>query len=212
MLNGLAQLGVVRLGCERAFVSLIDSQNQYVVAEVSTSVSLYDIDHHPDDEDLCIGVRALDLVSGVCAGTMPAFTRHDSVYHIKTQNVIANNKCFIIKDFTQEPHYMGRPYVVSFPDMRFYAGVPICSSSGHVIGTYAVVDNKPREGLDDQDYLVLTEIASSIMRHLELLKTQTSHDVRLVFCSRSSPLSRVATLHLLEAPMRPSLMVRNNCW
>ena len=176
VLNALAQLGVCRLGCERAFVSLIDDQNQYVVAEVSRSISLYNADHHPDDGGLAIGVRALDLVSGVCAGTMPAFTDCNGTSHISTTNITANSKSFVIRDFTLEDEYLARPYVAAFPFMRFYAGVPIRSNSGHVIGTYAVIDNQPRQELDDQGFLVLTEIASSIMRHLELLKIQTSHD------------------------------------
>lgn len=176
MLNALAQLGVCRLGCERAFVSLIDNRTQYLVAEVSQSVSLYDAEHHPSDRGLAFGVMALDLVSGICAGTMPAFTDRTGECKISTSNITANSKSFIVRDFTLETKYHSRPYVVDFPYMRFYAGVPIRSDSGHVIGTYAVIDSQPRDGLDDTSLVVLTEIASTIMRHLELLKIQTSHD------------------------------------
>jgi len=161
-------------------VSLIDNRNQYVVAEVSKSVSLYKGDHHPDDEGLCMGVKVLDLLSGICAGTMPCFINSDGRHDISTSNIVANSQGFVINDFTLEPHFAEKPYVVAFPFMRFYAGVPIRSSSGHVIGAYAVIDNQPRKGgLDDQGLLLLNEIATSIMRHLELLKVQTSHDSAL---------------------------------
>lgn len=56
--------------------------------------------------------------------------------------------------------------------MRFYAEVPIHSPTGHVIGTYCVVDNKPREGLDKPGLAALSEIASAIMKHLELVQMQ----------------------------------------
>lgn len=177
VLNALAQLGVHRLGCERAFVSLIDNENQYVVAEVTKSVSLYNGGYHPADGGLAIGVKVMDLVSGVCPGTMPAFT--DLTYQTSSPSIIANANSFVIPDFTLESEYKAKPYVTAFPFMRFYTGVPIRSDAGHVIGTYSVMDNKPRKGIDEQDLLVLTEIASSIMRHLELLKTQTSHDSAL---------------------------------
>jgi len=181
VLNALAQLGVCRLGCERAFVSLIDNRNQYVVAEVTKSISLYNTDHHPDDNGLCMGVSALDLVSGICAGAMPCFIGPDGRHNVKTPNMVASPQAFVVNDFTLEPHYMGKPYVVASPHMRFYAGVPIRSSAGHVIGAYAVIDSKPHKGLDEQGLLVLAEIATSIMRHLELLKVQTSHDSALSF-------------------------------
>lgn len=147
-----------------------------MVAEVTKSISLYNTDHHPDDNGLCMGVSALDLVSGICAGAMPCFIGSDGRHDVKTPNMVASSQGFIINDFTLEPHYMGKPYVVASPHMRFYAGVPIRSRAGHVIGAYAVIDSKPRKGLDEQGLLVLAEIATSIMRHLELLKVQTSHD------------------------------------
>ena len=45
-------------------MSLIDSERQYLVAEVTKSVSLYNVDHHPGDKGLAFGVGALDLAAG----------------------------------------------------------------------------------------------------------------------------------------------------
>ncbi|KAH9205968.1 hypothetical protein DL95DRAFT_79724 [Leptodontidium sp. 2 PMI_412] len=58
------------------------------------------------------------------------------------------------------------------PHMRFYAEVPITSPAGHVIDTFCVVDNKPRDGTDEKGLVVLTEISAAIMRHLELVQMQ----------------------------------------
>ena len=164
----------MRLNCDRAFVSLIDNQHQYVAAEMTKDVSLVDSSRHPPGMPVCIGATVLDLVAGVCAGTMPAFLSDSN--SISTSNVFANRSRYVINDFSQEETYRNRPYVTGYPHMRYYAEVPITASSGHVIGTYAVVDNKPRTGLDDEQYLILADIAEAIMRHLETLKIESDHN------------------------------------
>lgn len=74
-MNALAQLGACRLDTERAFVSLIDHENQYVVAEATRKGSLYDPSRQLDAGGLAVGVRTLDLVSGICASTIPSTLR-----------------------------------------------------------------------------------------------------------------------------------------
>jgi hypothetical protein len=115
------------------------------------------------------------LFAGVCAGTMKVFTSQDDRYNISTSNIFADHSQYVINDFTQEEMYKDRPYVTDFPQMRFYAEVPLKSPSGYVLGSYCVVDNKPRAGLDDDGFLVLTEIASTIMKHLDLVKLKEEH-------------------------------------
>jgi len=56
--------------------------------------------------------------------------------------------------------------------MKFYAEVPITSPTGHVIGTFCVVDSKPRDGLSTKEVESLAEISSAIMKHLELVQMQ----------------------------------------
>lgn len=65
-----------------------------------------------------------------------------------------------------------RPYVTHWPYMKFYAEVPITSPTGHVIGTFCVVDNKPRYDFDRKGIDTLKEIASAIMNHLDLMEMQ----------------------------------------
>lgn len=176
VLNALAQLGVHRLKCNRAFVSLVDGQHEYIIAEVTESISLFDASHHVDGEQIAIGVRALDLASGVCAGTISAFTDPSGSHQVMSDNMTTDATSFVVKDLTLEPKYKSRPYVTNYPFMRFYAGVPIRTESGHVIGTFAVVDNKPRMGLSKEGLRNLTEISSSVMKHLHLLQAQSSRD------------------------------------
>lgn len=176
VLNALCQLGVHRLGCDRAFISLIDHENQYIISEMTKSVSLYDSSRHYVDDAVCMGARPIGLDAGVCAGTMPAFTgARPNAYHVNTPNMFADDSRYIINDFTLEPKYKDRPYVKGDPHMRFYAEVPITTSQGYVIGSYAVVDNKPRHGLDEQSFITLREIGASIMRHIEMVKIKDDY-------------------------------------
>jgi His Kinase A (phospho-acceptor) domain len=177
VLNALCQLGVHRLNCDRAFISLIDHENQYIVSEMTKSVSLYDTSRHWAGDAICMGARPLDLHAGVCAGTMPAFTGGPAPneHHVNTSNMFADETRYIINDFSLEPQYKDRPYVKGHPHMRYYAEVPIKTTLGYVIGTFAVVDNKPKIGLDEEGFIALNEIATSIMRHIENVKVQDDY-------------------------------------
>jgi hypothetical protein len=107
-LTALAQLGTFKLGCDRAFISLINSTHQYIIGEATQSTSLLDNSIRSED-GLYLGVRALELAFGVCAQTIQIFTSDDRT--IRTPNVYADNTRYIIKDFTADPHFVSRPYV-----------------------------------------------------------------------------------------------------
>ena len=61
------------------------------------------------------------------------------------------------------------------PHSRFYAGVPIRSPSGHSIGTYCVLDDKPRDGLSAFELGFLKDMAVTVMRHLEMSRATDDH-------------------------------------
>ncbi|RQM05062.1 hypothetical protein DH86_00003650 [Scytalidium sp. 3C] len=70
---------------------------------------------------------------------------------------------------SKEARFAHHPFVTGFPHMPFYAEVPVFTPSGYVIGTYTVVDNKPRFEGHDEVLSVLREISAAIMNHLELV-------------------------------------------
>jgi diguanylate cyclase (GGDEF)-like protein len=70
--------------------------------------------------------------------------------------------------FAQEPFVLGEPYV------RFYAGVPLRSRSGHNIGTLCALDSKPRM-LEDGQVQTLVDLADIVMDELEF-RNQASID------------------------------------
>jgi hypothetical protein len=80
-----------------------------------------------------------------------------------------------VRDFTREEYFKERPYVTEWPHFRFYAEVPIYSPSGHILGSYCVVDNKPRMEFSEEDVVALQEISDSIARHLDNVRTVHYH-------------------------------------
>ncbi|OWP04294.1 hypothetical protein B2J93_9362 [Marssonina coronariae] len=171
-LTAFTQLAAYRLNCERSFISLMDHDYQYILAEATRSVSLLAQDQCDSGDEVYLGPRVLDRVWGVCPNTLQVFTAKDRSLNVTTPLVTANQECYIMNDMSAIDWLKGRPYVVGWPHMRFYAEVPIHSPTGHVIGTLCVVDNKPRHESDWKGIDILKEIASSIMNHLDLVAMQ----------------------------------------
>ena len=175
-LTAFAQLAALRVDCERTFISLIDSEEQHIVAEATRSISLNNSTRCAPGDGLSFGWTKLDLMEGVCGGTIKVLTADHCNGNVQTDNIFADQTRYVINDFTKEERYRDRPFVTGFPFMRFYADVPITTVSGHVIGSLAVVDSKPRDGLLEEHYSILAEIASTVMDHLVLLKAGQEHD------------------------------------
>ena len=183
-LTAFAQLGALKLDCQRSFISLMDNEHQYVLAEATRTVSLTSEDVHDggDDDAVYLGTTTLDLIWGVCPSTIRLFTSTDGSLNVDSDLVKASESYYVMNDLSMVPGFEDRPYVVGWPYMRYYAEVPIHSPSGLTIGSFCVVDNKPREGLDRKGLKVLKEIADSIMDHLELVlcKQQRERAERMI--------------------------------
>ncbi|KAK4464061.1 putative signal transduction histidine-protein kinase [Cladorrhinum samala] len=174
-LNALTQLGALRLGCDRAFISLIDRQSQYVVTEITRSHSIRSMKSDPGDV-LGVGVCKLRNCDGVCPATMKAFMDETGEWIQTGPHVIANRTRYIINNFTTHPDYKDRPYVVGYPYFRSYLEVPLVSPLGYLLGSYCVVDNKHNDFDDDAKVETLNEIADAIMAHLENVRIRQSRD------------------------------------
>ena len=58
------------------------------------------------------------------------------------------------------------PLVQNEPFIRFYAGAPLITSSGHRMGSLCIIDRKPRE-LEAESLNVLINFAEIVVRELE---------------------------------------------
>ena len=53
--------------------------------------------------------------------------------------------CFVVRDAAQDKRFANNPLVTGAPHIRFYAGVPMLSAEGVPLGSFCVMDRKPRE-------------------------------------------------------------------
>lgn len=78
-------------------------------------------------------------------------------------HVITQDSVFVVEDTKSDLRFFDSPVVTGSPHIRFYAGVPLNSSSGHHIGTLCIMDTVPRAFAEEQ---------REILRNLALLAEQ----------------------------------------
>jgi len=76
-LTAFTQLAAFRLECERSFISLIDHEHQYILAEATRSVSLHNPEKCLPGDELFVGAVKLPAAWGLCPDTLHVFTAED---------------------------------------------------------------------------------------------------------------------------------------
>ena len=82
-------------------------------------------------------------------------------------HAILQREVFEVPNATLDPRFHDNPLVTGAPDIRFYAGAPLITPSGHAIGTLCAIDKKPRQ-LTDAQKTSLQTLSKSVVAHLEL--------------------------------------------
>lgn len=96
------------------------------------------------------------------------------------QHVVKRKERFgpmIIEDATMDPRFRENPLVAGEPNVRFYAGAPLRTPEGEILGSFCILDFKPRK---------LTQTQS---RRLEMLAQETV----FLLISRSNDSNRRAS-------------------
>jgi diguanylate cyclase (GGDEF)-like protein/PAS domain S-box-containing protein len=81
--------------------------------------------------------------------------------------VVSKGDLFTVRDSLTDPRFAGNPLVISDPQIRFYAGAPLLTPQGHVLGTLAVMDRKPRR-IAAGHFGMLRVLARQVMGRVEL--------------------------------------------
>lgn len=156
-LTALAQLATFRLGAGRSMISLIDDQRQYILAEATPNMPIHPGLRGDDSSTLWLGSVSIPRTWGMC----------EKVLNIDLQAFQTNEfPALVVRDLRESVGLANRTYIRD-TDVRFYAGAPLISPAGAIVGSVCILDDKPRPGgLSEEHRRSLRDIASSVMEYL----------------------------------------------
>lgn len=96
-----------------------------------------------------IDVEQIDREPGLCA------------------SAILQNEPWVVSDASVDPRTMTNSLVRGELGLRFYVGIPLCTSDGHNLGTFNIIDVEPRE-FADEDLEIMKDLAAVVVDELEL--------------------------------------------
>jgi PAS domain S-box-containing protein len=82
-------------------------------------------------------------------------------------HAIHQSDLLIVPDTTQDPRFADNPLVIKDPNIRFYAGMPLITPTGHAMGTLCVIDRMPKQLTSDQ-MTALRILGRQVVSQLEL--------------------------------------------
>jgi len=74
---------------------------------------------------------------------------------------------FVVRDAALDPRFANNPLVTGDPHIRSYAGIPLQTPEGYIVGTLCAIDQVPRD-FPDHELAILTSFANVIVSELEL--------------------------------------------
>jgi GAF domain-containing protein len=85
-------------------------------------------------------------------------------------HVVKNREALVVEDPCRDPRFFDNPLVVGRPKIRFYAGAPVYSENGIILGSLCLLDTSPRtfstEDLNDLfDFAALLENEIAARKH-----------------------------------------------
>jgi diguanylate cyclase (GGDEF)-like protein len=108
-----------------------------------------------------------------CAGLSVTQTPRDVSF---CGHAILGDDLFVIEDAQQDPRFFDNPLVKGEPYVRFYAGFPLTLSGDLRIGSFCIVDTKPRR-LDEAQRSLLRDLARIAERELEAVRLAATDDL-----------------------------------
>lgn len=101
-------------------------------------------------------------------------------------HTILQSETLVIPDTLADQRFADNPAVVFAPHIRFYAGVPLVTHEGYVLGSLCVLDRVPRALRPEQDK-VLHTLGEEVMRRLDLRRKNVESNAKLRLITDAVP-------------------------
>jgi len=98
----------------------------------------------------------------------------------------------VINDSLTDERFVNNPLVLGDPHIRFYAGAPLVTPKGNVLGTVCTIDNKPKE-ITERQKKALSLLSIKIMDHFNASKIISKQKKKI---SKNAKRLRHITNHL----------------
>ncbi len=98
-----------------------------------------------------------------------ASERQTPLSHSFCQHTVSSGAPLIIADAREHPLVRDNPAILDLGVVA-YAGIPLVTSDGHVLGSFCVIDHQPRVWTE-QDIAILKDLAAAVMTEIELRVT-----------------------------------------
>ncbi|MET0676419.1 MAG: GAF domain-containing protein [Bradyrhizobium sp.] len=157
-LEALEQFAILDTPPERGFDDIVELA-AYICETPVALVSFVANDRQWFKARIGIDDCQTDLNSSVCA------------------HALVEPDLLVVPDLSQDPRTLANPLVVGAPFIRFYAGAPLRTGQGQVVGSLCVIDTKPRpEGLTEAQANALRNLGRQVIGQLELRRAITQRD------------------------------------
>ncbi len=102
-------------------------------------------------------------------------------------HAIMGTQVLVVLDSLQDERFHLNELVLNSPHIRFYAGAPLITSSGHALGTLCLIDQRPRSEFSARNRQILSELATVVLERMELRRSASeSHRSRMRFMNITS--------------------------
>lgn len=186
-LAAFAQLATLRLGVRRAFVTILSRQTEYVLVELTRSMSLQSEFATDAKDKIWLGTSSFMRSDGINDVALEAWrkARRYRIHpndrnHYYTEGM--SEYFCIISDASRNPKFLERPLVSRADSLRFYFSVPLRDFDGTVLGSLTMLDDKPRYGVSANDMLFCEDLCDTIAHHVSgsTIASQRQRSERLI--------------------------------
>jgi diguanylate cyclase (GGDEF)-like protein len=113
--------------------------------------------------------------------------------------VVDSEEPIVVSDASKDQRFAQHPAVTGEEHIRFYAGVPLRTRSGHTVGTVCAIDRRARS-FNARDLSILEELSGAAMDRIELIHSASTDSLtealtRRAFKQEADQLISLATRH-----------------